>query len=253
MKSSRPMLLTYVIAILWFWMLIDALVRPAPLLWIVAMVIPPLGPIVALAYFFHVKIHDFKNWRLARFFQRLVPNARITELRQCAQQVPSFENLIVLAEALYENRRFEEACGIFEDAFRRDPNNLRASYGLARCYSALQQFERAVEYMAPVVALEPSYRDYDAWLCLAHALWFSGRREEALDSLRKLARTTRAMQHQVALADYLVSADLKDAARSVLEESLLDFENLTPELQLRQQRWLRAARRMLRVLEGTSK
>ena len=119
------------------WMLIDAIKRSAPGYWILIVVF--FFPFGAPIYFFVIKFRDYRPL-LARLTSLQLKSGgaasprkpSIDELMARYETSPSQANQRALAEAFYENGRFEQAASLFADILERAPDELDASWGLAR-------------------------------------------------------------------------------------------------------------------------
>ncbi len=103
---------------------------------------------------------------------------------------------------LYEAGRLDQARSSLEAAVREDPADARAASYLGRVYLAADNSDRAAEWMARSVEIEPENADYHLWLA-------------------------RAYGHQAVRASVLKQPALARRVRKEFEEaSRLDPENL---------------------------
>ena len=94
-------------------------------------------------------------------------------------------DLIKEANALAAEKKTEEAIGLYSEAARKDPGDVRAYCGLAALHLNAKRYGEAAGYAERLVRLRPS----DAWPrgILGIALSLSGRKREALDCYEKMA------------------------------------------------------------------
>src|SRR5262245_29593023 len=119
------------------WMLVDAYRRGVDYFWyFIIFFVPFIGP---LAYFFAIKINDFRAVRTGNvgapvqgLFAYLT-RPSLDELRFRAQQSPTFANNLALAERLMEKHDFSGAMPHLEAALERETEHGQVLYDLARC------------------------------------------------------------------------------------------------------------------------
>ena len=229
------------------WMLIDAIRRKADGYWYLIIFIP-LGEWV---YFFSIKIHDPQ---FQRFKQMFFPKNRpsLKELRYRANESPTIENRCTLAQALNHAGEYSDAAEIFSEILSREPSDCPARYGLGTAKAGLQDYEGAVEILERLVAQNPSYNDYGGWLQLVDAYWKINRREKALQCARELVKTSPRTNHKVTMAFYLRELGHPQEARSMLVETLEEYEYSPAFVKRSYRTWAKRAKHMLRELSAAA-
>ena len=232
------------------WMLVDAIGRPGiPRYWY-WVILMPFGE---WFYFFKYKIHDPDfAWLKAPFGSLLDKPLSIQELRHNAEQTPSLANQVSLAQALHDADEYEEASKLFEGALEMDSKSCDALYGLGVSRIGLGDEEGAVEHLRRLLDVEPRHHDYDGWAMLAHALWKLERRQETIEVLSRLVKTSPRLQHRMAYAYYLGLAEHRDEAKAQLATALQEFEYAPKYMKRRQRALAKKAKEMLRQLSEAS-
>lgn len=231
------------------WMLVDAIRRRAQYWWFVVIMMP-FGE---LFYFFMVKIHDPQlAWlKQAMSFKRRA-KVSIDRLRFNLEQAPSFANKLALAQALYDEKLFVEAAGLFEQALKLDGSSKDALFGLGLSQISQGNSQAAIEPLGKLIEIQPSYQEYAGWSNLAFAFWQAERRDETLHLLAKLVELSPRLSHRLLYAHYLVQVERKTEAVEQLRTALLEDEHAPPFLRRRNRVWSRQARQMLKELEAPS-
>lgn len=204
------------------WMTVDAVRRQAEWYWFLILWLVPLGVWI---YFFLVYLparNASAADRSARSRGGWIPGGQVAALRRALDELRSVDRILALAEALLERHEVPEAVSLAEEAYALDPNHKRAAFTLGAACLASGEFARAERVLAPLVALEPGYRDHEARYFLAEVRWRSGQREAALATSRELAHTTRRLPHRAAYARYLHEEGRLREARLELEEALAE-------------------------------
>jgi len=232
------------------WMLVDAIGRrgiPRYWYWVVLM---PFGE---WFYFFKYKIHDPDfAWLKAPFGSLLDRPLSIQELRHQAEETPSLDNKLSLAQALHDADEYEEASKLFESALEMDSDSCDALYGLGVSRIGLGDEEGAVEPLRRLVDIDPRHHDYDGWAKLAQALWKLDRRPETIEVVSRLVKTSPRLQHRIAYAYYLGTAEHRDEAQAQLATALQEFEYAPKYMRRRQRALAKKAKEMLRQLSEAS-
>jgi hypothetical protein len=219
------------------WMLVDCYRRQAESFWFwVIFFIPVLG---AWAYFFAVKVSDFRGINLAGLFQR---KASLDELRYRAEAMPTLTNHLALAQRLMELGDHEEAIPHLEEALKKEPDHGSALYFLAGCYKEMGQFDRAEPPLRRLLERDARWSNYVAWYLLIDTCSLAGDRAGALAACRELARLAPTLQNQCLLAEHLLDDGHGDEARALLERVLRDYDYLPGPIRHRNRRWANQAR-----------
>lgn len=225
------------------WMVIDCYRRGAERWWYFV-ILMPLG---AWAYFFLVKLKDF---RLEKRVGEAVGESQdpLPVLRHRAEQTPSVQNLVALGRGLERAKHYSEAAEVYTGVLARDKREREALYGLASSLRASGQLEQALTRYAELMDLDPQYHDYSAALEYGEALWEKGEREDALELFAALAEDSKRLNHRLAHAHYLAETGKAARARQVLEQALTDYEGSPDFVRRRDKRWAERARRQLTEL-----
>ena len=227
------------------WMIVDAIRRRVEYYWfLVILFAAPVGPFI---YFFIVKIHDFNIARLTQG-ESTAPHLDLRELRQRVMETPSVANRLELADALHAKESYGEAVQIYEQVLSRDPNDRQALHGLGRCQLGLGKAADAVQSLWKLAEIDNAYRDYSGILDLAEALWQDDKKEETVELLEELVKSSTRINHRVALAHYQIGAGRDGDARDVLEGALGEYERSPGFVQRRDRKWATRAEKMLRQL-----
>lgn len=238
-------LLGYLALAFKIWMLFDALRRRVHALWYLVVMLPA-GDFV---YFFAVKLRDF-NVRPAPPApeQSALRAPSIEQLEAAVEQSPSFHNRVQLGWALYEAQQPARAHACFERALRTHPRDKDARYGLGLCLLEQGKPREAADALTPLVERSFAHDDYRAAEALAEALHRSDQNDEAYAVLEAIVRTTRRIEHRIALAKLLIRCERRDDAAKVLGEALSEFEAQPEHVRRREGASATEARRLLRTL-----
>ncbi len=229
------------------WMLIDAIRRRADRYWYWIILIP-FGE---WYYFFKVKIHDPDMAWLKNLFRYEKPPT-LESLRYRYEQTPSLANRVRLAQALHDEGAYAESAELFAEVLARHPDNREALLGLALCRAGRGDDEGAVGLLDKLIGLDRAYGEYQPWLHMTEALWRLGRRDEALELLERLVRTSPRLGHSVALARFQVEAVQPELARRTLWQALEHHSHAPKFVQRNNRAWARQAKKMLKALGGAA-
>ncbi|MBL8799835.1 MAG: tetratricopeptide repeat protein [Planctomycetia bacterium] len=219
------------------WLLLDVYRRQeAPSWYAVILLLPVLG---AWYYFFRVKIHDFGGWAAA------APPS-LEELRLEAEQTPTLERDLAVAEALIDRSRHGEAIPYLESARRREPDHCQVLYWLALCRTEQGHPDEALPLLDRILEREPRWSDYAAWRLLIAARAQHGDGLGALAACRELVRLAPTLQYHCLLAERLLVENMAGEAHAVLAQALESYRYSPPPIRRRHRRWFREARRLQR-------
>lgn len=235
-------ILIYLAGAFKLWMIIDAIRRRVDLIWFFVLLFPGGDWI----YFVAVKLRDFAVRPAAPPGEK--PRIDLDALRREVDSSPSFHHRVRLGWALLDEDQPEEAQRYFELGLTTHPADRDALYGQGIALLRQGQSERAAEALSRLVDRSLAYDDYGAALRLAEALFESGQRDDALELLRSVTRTSSRLDVPVTLAKYQLRAELPADAALTLQDVLAEFERLPDYLRRRNGAIATEARQLLRNL-----
>ncbi|MBN1612655.1 MAG: tetratricopeptide repeat protein [Polyangiaceae bacterium] len=222
----------------------DAIRRRAPLYWLAAIVL--IRPLGGVAYFFFVKIRDYRTRTGALHGE---PTSRwwhgAWRLGGAATLDPAE---LAAADALEVAGRYADAIPLYQAVLARTPRHLQALHGLGRCMLGVGNPGRAVQLLGEVLSEDTSFGNYSAALEYAEALWQAGQHQDCLRVLERMVGATGRINHRIALAHYAMLSELPSRAREVLEQALAAHASAPDTVRRRQQQWANRATHMLASL-----
>jgi tetratricopeptide (TPR) repeat protein len=200
----------------------------------------------AFIYFLVVKWPQY--WPHVKRLIRTQPLSSEKLIRRY-EATPSEANELALANAFYDEERFEQAGKLYQDVLQKQPEHSSAMRGLARVYRTQENHGECVSLYEKLVALDPRQDDFRVALEYGESLWESGAQARALEVLEDLAGETQRLNHQLAFAHYLHRANQKKRAREVVEDALQSHVSLPVWQQRKDKRWVRSAHQLLAELD----
>jgi len=222
------------------WMLVDAYKRGAVFYWY-AIILFPFGEWI---YFFTVKIHDPE-------FQRLISSVfakkvGIKQLRYNVELSSSFENKRRLAEALLEERQFEEAGRLFQELNQTDKKHKEVIYGMALCSKEQGQLDEAGRLLEHLIEENVKFLNYEPYVQLCKIYARQGKQPEVVALFEKLIRKSERVDHRLEYAKYLLALGEKEKARAIYEVAVNDYKHSTGYVKRQYRIDYRKARRLFR-------
>jgi hypothetical protein len=237
-------LLYYAQSAFTIWMMVDCYRRGGPGYWYMLLWMP-FGPI---AYFFAVKIHDF-DLRPLRHLIGLDRPPSLQSLRYALRETDSGANRLMLAQALVDaNHSPEEAETLLRAVLKRDPDDKRALYALAR--AQLQRADRtgALATLDELAERDPVFADGQAMRMRVDLLWDEGHRDEAVADLEKLCQRSGRLEFRVGLAEYLGAVGRAVEGSRLLDQALEEYRHAPWFIQRRDARARRQGSALRKLL-----
>jgi hypothetical protein len=224
------------------WMLVDAHRRGVEFYWYLLILM--FQPIGAWAYFFLFIGLSFHSDRVnfAALFQR---KTSIAELRRRVERQGTAASQLELGSRLVDSGEFAEAIPLLQAVLSHEPEHCQALYSLASAQRGLGHYPEAIPLLRKVITRHPAWGNYSAWHMLVETYADAENREEAIASCKELVRVAPTLQHRYILADQLLDAGEKEAARKVLEDGLEDYRYLTGYSRRIASKWVGKAKRLL--------
>ena len=149
-----------------------------------------------------------------------------------------------LAELYFEAKRYDESEKHFEELLKSDPNNLDALYYIGLCRIHANDQVKALEYLQRVMDGNRKLRFGVAWLKYTDCLLANGKKEQALEERRRLARAFPRPLTEFPYAQILSESGQSDKAREVLDEMIATAADAPAEDRV----WVSKGKSMLRAL-----
>lgn len=205
------------------------------------------------AYFFAVYLPSRRGSKafarpFTSFFER---PPSLEELRRAHRHTPSHDNLVRLAQGLYDDGDFTAANERFSEVLAKDSDDKDALFGYAQSCLALDESEAAITAFERLLGLQLDYRDHEVAFDLARAYWKLDREDDCVALLWRVSRRTERLEPRVALARYLQSMERYSEARDALEAGLDSLAGSPAHVRRRQRQLAGHARQLLRNLPSS--
>lgn len=231
-------------------MLVHAAKRGAPMHWWM-IILMPFGE---WAYFFAVYLPSRNaSTALARPFKAFSERPPTLDvLRRAHRHTPSHDNLLRLAQGLYDTGSHSDANQRFSELLADEDGDKDALFGYAQSSLALADEPAAVGAFEHLLKQQLDYRDYSVAYQLCGLYWKDDREDLCIALLERVCKKTLRLEPRIQLARYLEALERHEEARTCLEDGL-DALAGSPHHSQRQQRvpaW--QAKRILRGLPASS-
>ena len=215
-----------------------------PLWYFVILFLQPVG---AWVYFFVIVVRGFRlGGSSGPLWQKRLT---LAELHYHADRMPTVKNRLALAEGLMAKGKHAEALPILEAVLATDHIHCQAMHDLALCHLACGEPERAVAMLETLLARDYRWSYYRAWRTMIDAQSACDRPAEALKACRELAKMVPTLENKCLLAEHLLDNKLAPDAVELLDQALEDLAYQSLGKRLKNWRWARDARRLLRQAE----
>jgi len=222
----------------WLWMFIDCYLRLGLNAWhYLFFFIPPSTLIYFILHARHILRGSSGKGLFGSGLKR-----RVTRAEQLLRVADTLAARFELAEAYFEAQRFGEAEAYFRAVLASDPENNETAYYLGLCRLKQNDAAGALFFLEQVVSRDRKIRFGLAWLRYTDALLAVGRRAEALEERRKLARVYPRPLTEFAYAQLVAETGEKEKARAVLEDMLATSHDAPAEDRV----WLKQGKALLR-------
>ena len=159
-----------------------------------------------------------------------------------------FGSLLRLGQALHDAEEYQEGADLFSKVLKTQPRERDALFGLGLCKIGLNELEDAVGIFERLIESDRAFNDYEPWILLSQSLWGLGRREEALELLEQLVKTSPRTRHAVTHAHFELEAGNPERAHAILREALEHYEHAPKFVKRNDRSWARQAKKMIKTV-----
>lgn len=231
------------------WMVVFCVRRdPERYLWLLMIFL--LQPIGVFIYFVARWLPN-RDVELPNIAQRWTRRRELRRLETAALQIGNAHQYVQYGDALRSLKRASEALTAYQNALKKEPDNLAALWGAAVVEHELQQYDAALEHLQKVLDVDAGYKFGDVSLLFGKTLGALGREEEALDHFEKHTRKWRQPQAMFLLAKLYHSAGKPQQAQSTLQSLILDIDSSPRAIARKHQFWKGRARRFMKKIPAS--
>jgi hypothetical protein len=201
------------------------------------------GGIGALAYIVAEVIPDAGLLRGA--FQVFPRRKRINELQVAILDNPSIGNYEELGDLYLDDGQFAKARECFDRVLAAPGASVDPYYRRALAALGLNEYQRAVDDLTTVVALDPKYDFHRASGLLAHALGKVGRTGEAAARFADVTQLSTLSETQYNYACFLEATGRQAEAIEWAKRILAKKPTMPAYLRRRERPWFRKAKALI--------
>ena len=210
-----------------------------------------LGPIGAAVYFFVEVLPGF-NWKLP-VFERWERGRRREWLEKLVSESPSQGALCELAWIRAKDGDHARAIELYNEALRRDPEDLESLFGRGLSAMETGDYASAVKDLTTLTQAEPNYKLQEGNLALAEAYEGLGEPDKAAQVYRSILKRTEVSQAYFCLGRLLANQGEIGQAREMMQEIIMKQSGVPRHLRRRERPWVWRARKFLKMLSAPPK
>lgn len=214
----------------WVWMLYDCIKRERyP--WVLLLVM--LNVVGAALYFFAHWLPERSKSGGAESRTSWARGRRPSadQMRQAEADVINIgkaSQYMTLGNLLFDANQTEKAYEAYQQVLEREPENVRALWGAARCAYDLKDYSAAKEHLACLLKKEPEFAYGSASMTYAEVLHTTGDDAVALSQLQSHIKIWSDPEAYWLLADLQANQGDKTAAKTTLEAMVLKIKGFAP-------------------------
>lgn len=230
----------------WLWMLIHCIrFEPDRFFWIWVMLIVPFVGVIVYAATRYFPAGDHPAPELVR---RWLRGKDLARLQAAAEQIGNPHQFIQWGDALRDVGGWRRAGSAYDQALRKDPENLPALWGAALVAEHDGRSGDVVALCRKILAKDPQYKFGDVSLAFGKALADQGKTDDARAHLDQHVRRWRHPEGLYLLAKLCREQGDPAAARQHLRSLLQDLNASPTAIARKHGRWKSRARQLLRQL-----
>ncbi len=230
----------------WLWMVCHCLrTEPDRFFWIwILIVAQGVGPVL---YFF-LRYLPSSDIRLPSSLRRWTRGRELARYETAAIQIGNPHQFIQWGDALREVGRFDDAAQAYDQALKKEPQNLPALWGAAQVAEKQRRFEQARNWTRQILNKDPQYKFGDVSLMHGRVLVALNQRDAAVQHFDQHIRRWRHPEAVYALAKLQTELGELQLARDHVQSLLHDINGSPAAIARKHGRWKSLARQLLRKL-----
>lgn len=180
----------------------------------------------AIIYFFARKLPNL-NWAipLPELMLRRLRQKEIWRAEADVLNIGNAHQYIILGNLKQDLRLYTEAKNSYLQALEKEPNNLRALWGLVLVEKQEKNLAGVKQYLQQILAVKPDYEYGDGELLYIKTLLELGKKEAAEPLLLKCIKTWNKPEARLLLAEIYLEQDKIEAAQEVLKKLIFSIRS----------------------------
>lgn len=222
------MQLIYVLpTIFWMWMIWEC-VRYDPesrtWLWLLVFLNVP----GAVIYFFARKLPNMNlEIPIPKFMQRRLRQKEIWRAEADVLNIGNAHQYIVLADLRRDLRLFDEAKDAYLQALEKEPDNLKALWGIVQIETRNSNLTKVKEYLKKILEIKPDYEYGDGSLLYIKILLELEEKNEAEILLEDNIKNWNKPEARLLLAELYLQKERKEEAKILLQKMIFSIRSST--------------------------
>ena len=231
----------------WIWMLLHCYrTEPDQYFWFWVMIIAQ--PIGTIAYFI-LRYLPSKEFPAPTFFRRWTRGRELTRLEVAARQIGNPHQFNQWGDALREVGFSDQARDAYEQALKKDPQNIQALWGSALVAVTQKRFADVRSLSRQVLDKDPQYKFGDVSLAYGRALKELGETDAAKSHFEQHMKRWRHPEAMYLLAQLCLEKGESNAAREHLLMLIQDIDGCPIAIARKNGRWRSRAKQLVRKIK----
>lgn len=233
-------------ALFWLAMLVHCIrLEPDKSFWLWLMIVAPFPGAIVYAV---VRYFPASNWQMPGWMQKFTRGRELARLATATETIGNAHQFVQYGDALRETGQWAEASVAYNQALKKDAENMPALWGAAQVAAAQKRPDEVCRRCQQILERDPQYRFGDASFLYAKALFDTGEITAGRAHLEKHCHRWRQPEAVYLLAERCAADGDHTAARKHLQEVLRDINGSPAAIARMNGRWQSLARRLLQKL-----
>lgn len=235
-----------VYSVFWIGMLIHCVCyEPDKTFWLWLLVVAPFPGAIVYAF---VRFVPAADWRTPSWLQKFTRGKELARLATATETIGNAHQFVQYGDALRETGQWSEAATAYEQALKKDPENLPALWGAAQVAVTQKRPADVCRLCQQILEREPHYRFGDVSFTYAKALFAAGETSNGFAQLERHCQRWRQPEAVYLLAEHCFENGDHAASRQHLQELLRDINGSPAAIASQNGRWKSRARKLLKKI-----
>lgn len=207
----------------------------------------------AVIYFFARKLPNLNlDIPIPNFLQRRFRQKEIWRAEADVLNIGNAHQYIALADLKRELRLYDEAKNAYLQALEKEPNNLKALWGVVQIEQRDNNLSQVKDYLERILAVKPDYEYGDGELLYIKTLIELEEKENIEALLLKCIKSWNKPEARLILAELYIEQERQEEATEVLKKLIFTIRSSAKFHYKKNQHFAKKASKLLKKVESTS-